>query len=488
MKKTLSILMVLGIFTIPPAKAQVADTMSVPFGCFEQWNNFAGDTLMLLGIPIPLNEGYSIPNGWDVPRYHVNETINYSGLAIPVSLELPVAKLWADTSAHVPEGRTGLVAETFLLSDLLTPGAYSLASSILDSTLTEQVLPSIVATGQVNLDQILPFIDLITSTMSDMSWMLDILDTADFNNYIAGGFPLNGFQPGRLIGYYKYRYDHNNPDRDNGVIIAIGTKYDPTTQRRMLVGAGSKTLFELYDTTNYEPFYMDYFPIGDYLPNDYPHIAPDSMIVMAISSAGSKGFYHGSRLFLDSLQLVQFPGPCGRLTNLRIGYHDPNRIEIRWNNSESPDRWEVQYGRSGFYLGNGTTVTVTDSNYVARDLTENTSYDFYVRGLCGDTAYTPWLFISFTTDTVTPTPQGIGKAEETHINLYPNPANGHCVVDCDGIMVEHMRLLSIDGRILQEMDVHNSKFELFLSHTSIYIIELQTPQGPIHKRLINHLK
>ena len=485
MKKNLFLLMMLvcGIAAAPTAKAQLADTMSVPMGCFEQWNTYPADTLMLLGMPLPVNEGYSMPEGWNIPYYAVNETVAFSGISIPLNLNLPVGKVWKDT-VNAPEGFAGVVAESFMLSDLFTPTAYTLASAALDSTLTNMVLPTILCNGHVNLDKILEFVDFFTTgNTEDQSWLLDVLDTADFNNYISGGFPLGIFQPGRVIGQYKFRYDHSDGIRDNGLLVAIGTKYDFENNRRMLVGAGSKTLFELVDTTNYTPFELDYFPIGDYLPNGYPFIPADTMVLLAVSSAGPKGFLYGSKLFLDSLQLVQLPGPCGRIENLHVDYSNWSMVELKWNNSAAPDHWEVQYGRSGFSLGRGTIDRVEDSSHVVRNLASNTSYDFYVRGLCGDSAYTPWVFISHTTDARMP--DGVLEVQEASISLYPNPANGRCVVDCGDVAVEYLRLYTMDGRLVREQSVNGGRFELSLPNAGLYIVELQTYEGLVHKRLVN---
>ncbi|MBO4599658.1 MAG: T9SS type A sorting domain-containing protein [Bacteroidales bacterium] len=484
MKKQVFVILVLmaGAMALPSARAQVADTMLVPFGCFEQWNNFPGDTMSLMGMPLPINGGYTLPEGWEIPRYIINDTFSYMGFPIPVNAEIPLAKVHRD-SVNAPEGSSALVAETFEFADAIDPMTVSLAGSLLDSSLLHQMLPTIVSTGHVNVNEILPLLENIFGNTSELSWMLDILDTGDFNNYISGGFPLNGFLPGRLLGYYKYIYDHNNPDRDFGAVVALGTRYDTATHRRLVVGAGSKRLFQLYDTVNYEPFYMDYFPIGDYLPDGYVYSEPDSMVVMAISSVGDKGWYKGSRLFLDSLQLVQFAGPCGRIENLRDDYHDYCYVRIAWNNSASPDRWEVEYGRSGFFPGTGTIVTVTDSTYLTSELEANTTYDFYVHGLCGDSAETPKVFISITTDTL---PRyGIGGVDESNITLYPNPSQGRCMVDFGGVKVDNLRLFSIDGRLVQELAVREDHIELELPNTGVFIVELQTAKGLLHKRLVN---
>ena len=253
------------LLVMPSAKAQVEDTMTVPFGCFEQWNDYPGDTMTLLGLPVPINAGYSLPEGWDIPRYNINDTLSYMGLTVPINTSIPLAKVYRD-SVNAPEGSSALVAETFMFQDILDPMAYSLAVSLLDTSITNANIPSVGATGQVVVDKILPLMEVILDNTNSLSWMLDMLDTGDLNNYITGGFPLNGFQPGRLLGYYKYIYDQSYTSRDFGAVIALGTRYDTIEHRRLLVGAGSKTLYQLYDTVNYESFYMDYFSIGDYLP------------------------------------------------------------------------------------------------------------------------------------------------------------------------------------------------------------------------------
>ena len=478
-------LMAAGVFAVPSAKAQVADTMSVPFGCFEQWNTFPGDTALLMMVPVPVYGSYTLPEGWDIPRYDIDDTVTAMGMSLPINVSIPLAMVSRDT-VNAPEGSSALVAQSFTFEDILDPMSYMLAAQLLDTDLVNTVLPTIVSTGYVDVNKLLPMLNQISVDPTDLSWMLDILDTADFNNYISGGFPLNGFKPGRLLGYYKYIYDHTYTNRDYGCIVALGTRYDTIGHRRLIVGAGSKNLFQLYDTVNYEQFYMDYFPIGDYLPGGYAYSEADSMVVLVISSVGEKSRYRGSRLFVDSLQLVQFPGPCGRVENLHETFHDYYLVNLAWNNTATPDRWEVEYDRSGFTLGNGTLMTVTDSMCTVYGLDANTSYDFYVRALCGDTAETPWVFLSVTTDTIpTHDPIGIAEVDGTKISLRPNPSQGRCVVDFGGVAVEQLRLYSVDGRLVQDIAVKGEGIEIELPRTGVYIVELLTPQGLVHKRLVN---
>ena len=265
MKKNCFVLCFLlaAVLSAPTAKAQVADTMSVPFGCFEQWNTLPGDTMSLMGLPIPINSGYTLPEGWEIPHYDINDTVSYMGLTLPINTSIPLGKVYRD-SVNAPEGSSALVAESFIFQDVLDPMAFSLAQSFLDTGLVNTVLPSVVSTGQADINKIIPLIENILGNPDDLSWLLDIVDTADLNNYIKGGFPLNGFQPGRLLGYYKYIYDHSYGFRDYGAVIALGTRYDTIEHRRMIVGAGSKSLYQLYDwiCKNFSPCADTLYPVG----------------------------------------------------------------------------------------------------------------------------------------------------------------------------------------------------------------------------------
>lgn len=51
--------------------------------------------------------------------------------------------------------------------------------------------------------------------------------------------------------------------------------------------------------------------------------------------------------------------------------------------------------------------------------------------------------------------------------------------------VEQLRLYTIDGRMVRDVAVKGESYELELPNTGIYIVELRTAQGLVHKRLVN---
>jgi hypothetical protein len=487
MKKTVFMLFLMAaVLGAPSARAQVVlDTMDVPFGTFESWDSYPADSLSLMGgmISLPVNYDYELPTGWNVPLYNFNDNLNYSGLVIPVNLSLPVAVVYPDTML-APEGNRGVVARTFRFQDVVTPTAYAMAADLLDSTLTSMVLPSVLLTGQINLDSIIPLIEQIVGVSEDLSWMLRMVDSVDLNNYLSGGFALNGFRPGKLIGKFIYRDPGEGDEDDCAAVIMIGTRYDTLQHRRVLVGAGVKRLYELYDSVNYEPFEFDYTSLSSYYPESYGYYEADSMVVMVISSVADKGFQYGSRLYLDQLQLVSQPNPCGRVTDLHVEEQIPMYLHLAWSNSATPDSWELEYGTRGFVRGTGTTMTLTDTNAYFYSLTPNTQYDFFVHGLCGDTAETEWVYLSVLTDSI-PTHQGIGVVEAERVKVFPNPAMGRCVVDLGGVKASQLRLYTVEGRVVLEQAIKDEEqLELTLPGTGIFIVEVKTEGGNVYKRLI----
>ena len=58
-------------------------------------------------------------------------------------------------------------------------------------------------------------------------------------------------------------------------------------------------------------------------------------------------------------------------------------------------------------------------------------------------------------------------------------------MDFGGVAVEQLRLYTIDGRMVRDVAVKGESYELELPNTGIYIVELRTAQGLVHKRLVN---
>ncbi|WP_124397838.1 fibronectin type III domain-containing protein [Thermaurantimonas aggregans] len=88
----------------------------------------------------------------------------------------------------------------------------------------------------------------------------------------------------------------------------------------------------------------------------------------------------------NSWRLIVYyqPAPtCPTVTGLTVGTITANSVALSWNAATGATGYKVEYGVTGFTPGTGQTTTVTGTNTVITGLTPQTTYQFYVRTLCG---------------------------------------------------------------------------------------------------------
>ena len=91
--------------------------------------------------------------------------------------------------------------------------------------------------------------------------------------------------------------------------------------------------------------------------------------------------------------------PCSVPSDLAVSNITVNSADLTWTSSEAGTAWQVQYGEAGFNLGLGTTVTTDSTHYSLTGLSEGTTYDVYLKSLCGDSLASVWAGpFSFTTN------------------------------------------------------------------------------------------
>ena len=90
---------------------------------------------------------------------------------------------------------------------------------------------------------------------------------------------------------------------------------------------------------------------------------------------------------------------CPNVANVSAGNVTDNSALITWDLDNMAESWIVEYGYAGFDQGSGTIVPCTSNSFNATGLECETSYDFYVRAVCGtDWTSENWARVSFTTD------------------------------------------------------------------------------------------
>ncbi len=369
-------------------------SMRVPHGSFEQWSSHSGYSVSLMGLSLPVYDTFSTPTGWDYLAYPVNETISLFGLNVNLNTTLPLVKVSREAGI-VPDSAKAVKLHTFMLSDLVNPNIYSLAENFLDSMLTQTVFPSVLSTGAVDLEEFIPIATNLLSNMDSVEDLLASLALMDVNELVLGGIALNGFQPSRLTGSYKYQ---SATSGDNGAVLLLGTHYNTLTHQRDVVGGGAN--IALTDMANYAPFSVDYVSLHQ-LQSSFPEQAPDSLIVLILSSAG-ENMQQGSYLCVDNLVLWHdsvpptTPDTCASLASF-ASLPAIHEAVLNWSATTVVGGYEMEWGLAGFAHGTGTQLTLTNNTYTLTGLAANTAYDIYVRTVCSDSIYGEWSLLQFTT-------------------------------------------------------------------------------------------
>ena len=404
MKKTLLIAVTLilnfqfSIFNSLRAQQQ----MPVPYGSFEQWEQHSGYTVNAFIMYLPVFDSYTTPMGWNHLAYPVNESISLGFTSITVNTAIPLVKASQETGS-VPDGNSALKLETFMINDIVDGTMLNLASSYIDTTLTNTVIPSILSTGEVNIENFMPIMMDMMPNMGGTSMstdsllsMLSAFMTVDVNTLITGGIALGDFEPSRLTGSYKY---HSAVGGDNGGVVMIGTHYNSTLGKRDVVGGGAN--ITLVDRVDYDTFAVDYVSLHT-LDASYEDVAPDSLIILLISSA-SMNRQQGSWLCLDNLNLWMdtvesfVPDTCAPVLGLSV---TPaiREAQVTWHTDDAVEGFLLEYGETGFEQGMGNTVVLDDNTYLIEDLLPETAYDVYVRSLCDPTVIAEWSMVQFVTN------------------------------------------------------------------------------------------
>ncbi|MBP5327668.1 MAG: T9SS type A sorting domain-containing protein [Bacteroidales bacterium] len=378
------------------------DPISLPNGSFEQWTSHPGYDVTVVFLPIQVYDTFSTPSNWDYPSYPVNETVSVMGMNININTSVPIVKTTPETGV-VPDGNKAVKLQTIMLDDIINPTVLSLAGDFLDSTLTQQAIPSILSTGEIDINAFIPLISDLMSGSSDIISLLPTLLTMDVNDYIAGGIALGDFKPSHLSGSYKY---HSATSGDNGGVLLLGTRYNNVTHHREVVGGGIS--LDLVDADVYTPFETEYVPLSAFIPGE-TNASPDSLIVILLSSAGNN-IQQGSYLCIDNLMLWPAPDTCASIQNLTLintVYDAFPEMALEWYSNPVPDYWEIEYGPHGFQVGNGTIVETNTPYFSIYELEDanmlqpNTLYTFYIRSVCGDSTYGDWDSIHYRTPCAT---------------------------------------------------------------------------------------
>ena len=87
-------------------------------------------------------------------------------------------------------------------------------------------------------------------------------------------------------------------------------------------------------------------------------------------------------VFIDDFEINTMPS-CPTVSNIQEYGLSTTETYLTWTLGYMETQWQVQYDTNGFTLGNGTSFLASNDTVQITGLTSQTSYDFYVRGICG---------------------------------------------------------------------------------------------------------
>lgn len=102
--------------------------------------------------------------------------------------------------------------------------------------------------------------------------------------------------------------------------------------------------------------------------------------------------YDGGYLGINTVSAT-VPVTCSTPSGMTASNTTSTSTQLAWTAGASEPDWEIQYGASGFTLGNGTTVSANNNNtnFTLSNLTAGTTYDIYYRASCVGGDYSYWV-------------------------------------------------------------------------------------------------
>ncbi|PCJ00860.1 MAG: hypothetical protein COB15_01950 [Flavobacteriales bacterium] len=98
---------------------------------------------------------------------------------------------------------------------------------------------------------------------------------------------------------------------------------------------------------------------------------------------------------------IRIPPTCIPPTTLMTANLIPTSVDLSWTSTATS--WEIEYDTTGFPQGTGTAVVTATNPHSLTGLTAATSYDFYVRDICGAGDTSAWVGpINFVTPCIAP--------------------------------------------------------------------------------------
>lgn len=155
---------------------------------------------------------------------------------------------------------------------------------------------------------------------------------------------------------------------------------------------------------------------------------------------------------------------CVAPTNLQSSAITSNSVQLAWTENGTATAWEIEWDTSGFVIGSGNRFITTTNPHSFSGLIAGTSYDWYVRSICGQgdtslrsvvntfvTAATP--IIPYYPIATINTENTIGIADSLNVSCW---TSGIVIgADVDGNVGLSFTIIDMSSGIQEGINVHN---------------------------------
>lgn len=135
---------------------------------------------------------------------------------------------------------------------------------------------------------------------------------------------------------------------------------------------------------------------------EVPNTVPTGVQYLALRNQPPAGTSY--TIYYDNVAWEPIPS-CPNPTAPTASGVTATQATLSWNASVNNTSWEIEYGPTGFAQGSGTIVPASTNPFVLTGLSPQTTYQFYVRGICVGPETSIWSAVaSFTTACASFTP------------------------------------------------------------------------------------
>ncbi len=136
---------------------------------------------------------------------------------------------------------------------------------------------------------------------------------------------------------------------------------------------------------------------GNYKSVSFGGTTVDGSSIQGYSYSSLEGVAPNQRNFIPKTTFT-YEVSCTKPTELAVSNVGYTSATLSWTAGGEETAWVLKYGLSGFNVATeGTSVELTGPTYSLTGLADNTSYDVYVKAVCGDGDESIWQKTTFRT-------------------------------------------------------------------------------------------